>query len=78
MVNFHLGKNLTVGLNQNSVLEKRMIKMCINDLIGEMAKSKRQAVCKWDYKKLEISQDSSWAALQRGKVVPNKPEAEQC
>lgn len=46
MVNFHLGENLTVALNQNAVLEKAMIKLCINDVIGEMAKSKRQAGCK--------------------------------
>ena len=46
MVNFHLDKNLTVGLNPNTVLEKGTIEMCINDVIGEMAKSKRQAGCK--------------------------------
>lgn len=73
MVNFHLGENLTVALNQNAVLEKAMIKLCINDVIGEMAKSKRQAGCKWDCKELEISQDSSWASLQRKKVVPDNP-----
>lgn len=46
MVNFHLGKNSTDGLTQNNVLEKGTLKIFINDVIGEMAKSKRQAGCK--------------------------------
>lgn len=58
MVNFHLGKNSTDGLTQNNVLEKGTLKIFINDVIGEMAKSKRQAGCKWYCKELEISEGS--------------------
>lgn len=39
MVNFHLVKNVNIGLNQNTILEKGRNKIYINDMSGEMAKS---------------------------------------
>lgn len=39
MANFHLVKNVSIGLNQNTILKKGTNKVCINDMSGDMAKS---------------------------------------
>lgn len=74
---FSPGKNVAVVLNQITILEKQVIKKCVNNMIGVMSKKERQAGWKRDCKELETSWDSSWAALQRREVV-SKQKAEQC